>query len=223
VKLRTLLFSTTAISTLCVAPALAADLPTKAPAPAALFSWTGFYVGGNLGGVWGRSTVSEDVFLVGSFTNNPSGVIGGFQAGYNWQAGNLVYGVEADIALSSAEQTTDLGGGFFHRSSLSGLSTLRGRIGIAMSPTLLYLTGGAAFAWLKHEQVDFSGTASRGSTAWGWTIGAGIEHAFANRWSIKAEYLYTRFNDTTGPSPVGYVYRFNDANSVARVGINYRF
>ena len=229
-KLRTLLFSSTAISALCVAPAFAADLPAKAPAPAALFNWSGFYVGANVGGLWGRSEVADDPSaafgLVGpGSTNTPSGVIGGVQIGYNWQAGNLVYGVEADLNLASASQSVDLfpPGGFFHNSSLSGLATLRGRIGIALSPTLLYVTGGAAYGWLKNEQVNIFTTATDRGNAWGWTLGAGIEHAFANRWSVKVEYLYTQFPDATVGDGFGYVFRFKDSYQVVRGGINYRF
>ena len=229
-----LLAGTSLLALTAAQPALAADAPLYkgSPPAVALFNWTGFYVGGNLGGVWGRSEVSDDpsavIGLAGAgYTNSPAGVIGGLQIGYNWQAGNLVYGVEADIAAASASQSTDLfpPNGYFHNSSLSGLATLRGRIGIAMSPTLLYLTGGAALGWLKNEQVNpgVLNTTGRASTAWGWTIGGGIEHAFARNWSVKAEYLYTQFADATVADGNGYVFRFKDAYQTARLGINYRF
>lgn len=233
-KLRTLL-STTAISALSVASALAADAPVKAP-PAAVFSWTGFYVGGNIGGVWGQSSFTDESGLYGpvgaAYNNDLSGVIGGFQAGYNWQAGNLILGLETDINLSSAKKDTGIvfGGGLVDTqgSQLTALGTLRGRIGVAMERTLVYATGGAAHAWLKNEIVDtffFPPNASRSSTAWGWAVGGGIEHAFGNKWSAKIEYLYARFasESVTVPPPASYVFRFADAVSVLRVGINYRF
>ena len=155
-------------------------------------------------------------------------MIGGFQAGYNWQAGNLVYGLEADIAFASARSETDLFGGgvVIHRSSLSALGTFRGRIGFAMDRTLIYATGGAAYAWLNHELTDngFAFTVSRSSPAWGWTAGAGIEHAFGNNWSARIEYLYAQFPGQSVTDPgTGYTFNFRDQVSVARAGINFRF
>ena len=194
-----------------------------------VFNWTGFYVGGNVGGAWGQSSVNEPAAIYGAttFTNNLSGIIGGFQAGYNWQAGNLVYGLETDIAFTSAKRDTDIFAGFvFHRSSLTALGTFRGRVGVAMGPTLLYATGGAAYAWLKHEFTDngFPFTASRSSPSWGWTAGGGIEHAFGNNWSAKIEYLYAHFPNQTVTDPTsGYTFTFRDSVSVVRTGINFRF
>ncbi len=240
-KLKTLL-STTAVSALSLAPALAADVQVKAPL--LLFTWTGFYAGANVGGVWARSSVTDAGGLLGplltplprTYGHTYSGVIGGLQVGYNWQTGSLVYGLEADIDFSSAKKSTDLlpltaPGNEFHRSSLSALGTLRGRIGVALDRTLLYATGGVAYGWLRNQFVDvflaFPATtiATRGSSAWGWTAGGGIEHAFGNNWSVKVEYLHVRFAneaDTIFPG-INYLFKFKDSASIARAGINYRF
>src|SRR5687768_7315434 len=101
------------------APSMAADMPLKAPpatAIAAVYNWTGFYLGGHVGYGWGRSTLNDvDNFCLGiSNCPNPpdrynfDGIVGGVQAGYNWQTGNLVFGVEADFSFSGIDEKTPL-------------------------------------------------------------------------------------------------------------------
>jgi outer membrane immunogenic protein len=222
VKLRTLLFSSTAISALCVAPAVAQPV----------FSWTGFYVGGNLGGVWAQSSRFDEnnwLLAAGSTADlNRSGVIGGFQAGYNWQTSNLVFGLEGDLAFASASKSAPVipGPPDTYSAQLSALGTIRGRVGLAFDRSLLYVTGGVAFASLKNELVSssFGFTASRNTTPTGWTIGGGAEYAFGVNWTAKVEYLYAQFpTDTVTVAGFGYRFRFNDSVSVVRAGINYRF
>src|SRR5271166_3433873 len=105
--MKRLLLASAAVAALA-APAFAADLPvaypTKAPAYVAAYNWTGFYVGVNLGGAWARNTNTDTFFNaagvpvgINSSSSTNSGVIGGGQIGYNWQTGNLVFGLEADI------------------------------------------------------------------------------------------------------------------------------
>jgi outer membrane immunogenic protein len=217
------ILSGTVFSALAAAPAFA-----QAP----IFNWTGFYAGANLGGAWGNSSYTETTGgYIGpaSSSNSPSGVIGGLQAGYNWQSGNGVFGLETDIDFSSAGESATRTGvtSATHNSKLTALGTLRARAGIAADRTLFFVTGGAAYGRLKNEIVDptFVFTTRRDSSQWGWVAGGGIEHAFAHNWSAKVEFLHARFGADTfsGVSGFGYIFRFKDSVSVARAGINYRF
>jgi outer membrane immunogenic protein len=229
----------------------AADLPArpayKAPALApAPWSWTGFYVGANVGAVWGRSSVSDDPnspsgpwignTAPGTADANHTGVIGGLQAGYNWQFASLVLGLEGDISFSSLDRTVCVSPIKIapdcdnYKSQLSALGTARGRIGWAFDRLLVYGTGGAAFASLKDEynSPDAPFTASSRTDVAGWTAGGGLEYAFADHWTARAEYLHVGFPDRSSivgiPSTTfAYGFIFKDSLDIARVGINYKF
>jgi outer membrane immunogenic protein len=165
-------------------------------------SWVGPYIGGNIGYGWG------------DMTNNPakpSGVLGGIQAGYNWQSGALVFGVEGDLQINGADDTFAP-----WKFSNPWFGTARGRIGYAFNNILLYGTGGLAFGGLKGENYFLS----ESHTGLGWTLGVGAEVALTQNWSAKIEYLYVDLSDRnfsiTGRSNG---YEFN----TLRVGVNYRF
>lgn len=165
-------------------------------------SWMGPYIGGNLGYGWG------DVSNSGT---NPSGVLGGIQGGYNYQSGQLVVGIEADLQLNSADDTFAA-----WKFSNPWFGTVRGRLGYAVNNVLLYGTGGLAFGTLKTE---FGGV-SESQTSAGWTIGVGAEYAINQNWSAKIEYLYVDLGEKnfllTG---LPHDYQF----STVRLGVNYRF
>ncbi|MDI4663363.1 porin family protein [Xanthobacter autotrophicus] len=185
------------------APAVAADLSGRYPAPyvqpVAAFTWTGFYIGANAGYGWG-STVNSD----------PGGFIGGVQAGYNFQfASPFVLGIEADFNLSGLSA-----GGY----SLNYLGTVRGRLGWAFDRFLVYSTGGLAYGQGSLEILGLSSN----STQTGWTIGAGAEMAFDRNWSARAEYLYVDLGSATYPTVIGPVESGINAN-ILRAGVNYRF
>jgi outer membrane immunogenic protein len=231
-----------------IGAAAAADLPanmvTKAPPAAPGLNWTGFYGGVNVGGSWGHQRVSLNDATTGTrlLSNSPglNGVIGGGQIGYNWQPFNRpwVFGVEADIQGSG--QKSD--GSFFvaglaapgivYQEGLDWFGTLRGRIGWAMgerSNWLPYITGGLAYG-----QGTISGNGTAGgvpvafnttSTYAGWVLGGGVEWAFWDRWSAKAEYLYVDFG--RGPAiPLTPMLNINAGrmiDNIGRVGVNYHF
>jgi outer membrane immunogenic protein len=219
-----LLWGASALILMSAGTASAADLAaryTKAPAyvPAAVYNWTGFYIGLNAG--YGFSQ-DENVRSVGqaapnianilggarpgSVDVNNDGFIGGGQIGYNWQyGGNWVAGLEADIAYTDFRKTESvttialngvdrLNNNFDNK--LEYLGTVRGRVGYAFDRTLVYATGGLAYGEVKNG-ADFFGAAGQlqftghnSETKTGFTAGAGIEHAFAVNWTAKAEYLY---------------------------------
>jgi outer membrane immunogenic protein len=203
---RTLLCSAALAIALAASPALAADFgvrPAYGVAPAyGPFTWTGFYVGANLGYAWGTITNAN---------LNHSGFAGGVQGGYNWQAQNIVFGGEADLQLSSAE---DSAGAF--KFSNPWFGTLRGRVGYAMNNILVYATGGFAYGG---GEVDV-GAASESHTAFGWTVGGGLEVALTPHWSAKAEYLYV---DLTGQNYAVTGFSHEVQTNVLRLGGNYRF
>jgi len=190
------------------ASAKAADLnygqraPYTVNQPLNAYSWAGPYLGANLGYEWG------------SVNNNPakpSGFVGGVQAGYNFQTGPWVFGVEGDIQAAGADDTFAP-----WKFSNPWFGTLRGRAGYAFSNVLFYGTAGLAFGELRAQ--TFGWTESH--TSAGWTIGAGAEVGFAPNWSAKLEYLYIDLSTSqfaiTGVSN-GY------SASVVRAGVNYHF
>jgi outer membrane immunogenic protein len=237
---KTALLTTASIGVLILASgAQAADLTRpvyKAPiAPPPSWTWTGFYLGGTLGGVVGHDSVTNDpassnnAFLASPISTNSAGVIGGLEAGYNWQISQIVLGVEADVSWSSLKQSnTAVGSTDTFTSRLDMLSTIRGRLGWAFDRTLLYGTGGVAFADLKDQLADsgFLFTATPSSNLTGWTAGGGIEYAFTDHWTAKAEYLHIGFSgmrtamDSNG---TGYIFDYKDKLDIGRVGINYKF
>lgn len=207
-----------------VTAAGAADLgPYKPynPPPAAVVDygepsiWQGAYVGVNGGYGW-----------VDSGLNQPDGWFGGGQLGYNWQHNRLVFGVEADI--QGADMNDSVGfigpGGFSTAvTDINWFSTLRGRVGLASGPALIYATGGVAFADIDTAMAFGNGTSvSDHGVNTGYVVGAGVEWAFAPRWSMKAEYLYMDFGDQTLAGTGGVAVVDTDAQTM-RVGLNYKF
>jgi outer membrane immunogenic protein len=192
-------------------PAMAADLPSRkeAPvylAPAPVYSWTGFYVGAEFGGQWGNNSTS----LVNNFTANTlattgsyntSGVVGGGLIGYNYQINQFVLGVEADLTGSSNQgrfSTTNALGFSASQNSQYGFGAgVRGRLGWAIDRTLIYATGGWAYETIDQSysnpfinnflQQKISTDRS------GYTIGGGVEYAFAPNWSGRLEYRWTDY------------------------------
>jgi outer membrane immunogenic protein len=221
--------------------ASAADLYVKAP-PLPVFSWTGFYVGGNFGAGFGTTTATDIlatnglpwVVNGGQWHNKSVGFTAGGQAGYNWQVGSLVLGVEGDIGylglVGSGQYpfltttTVDTHGGLF--------STARGRLGYAFDHLLVYGTGGWFGADVGSTVNQSTGviihTSSTGFQS-GWTAGGGLEWAFAPNWSFKGEYLHydvgtTQIGGTfSGGGAAIQFFNIKNTGDMVRTGINYRF
>jgi outer membrane immunogenic protein len=165
-------------------------------------SWAGFYLGGNLGYAWGS---------VANSPTKPSGFVGGVQAGYNFNNGPFVFGLEGDIQVTGADDTFAP-----WKFSNPWFGTIRGRAGYAFSNVLFFGTGGIAFGELR--ATTFGLTESH--TNAGWTLGAGAEMALDLNWRAKIEYLYVDLannNFVVTGAPNGY--RFG----LIRAGVNYRF
>jgi outer membrane immunogenic protein len=222
-----------AVAALTVATAVAAqaaDLPTKKEAPPPIFvpppfTWTGFYVGLNAGGIWSSGSRSATLYapatetfltgaLPGGLGSQGGGFIGGGQAGYNWQTGAFVLGVETDFQGTTLSKTRDIVGPSFlvpaplsesdfftlhSKASLDWLGTTRARVGFVATPDnrlLIYATGGVAYAGGSANFNFFDNatgafwSGSPSSSRVGWTVGGGVEYALTNNWTIRGEYLY---------------------------------
>ena len=186
----------------------AADMNYGARAPYTVnqplnsYSWAGPYLGVNLGYAWGS---------VQNNPTKPSGFEGGVQAGYNWQSGPVVFGVEGDLQATGANETFAP-----WKFSNPWFGTVRGRVGYAFSNIMFFGTGGLAFGELRGETFGLSETHTRA----GWTVGAGTEFGLVKNWTAKIEYLYVDLNNsnfTITGVPNGY--RFG----VVRAGVNYHF
>ncbi|KRR18187.1 hypothetical protein CQ14_25005 [Bradyrhizobium lablabi] len=215
--MKKILLTTTGLIALGMAPAVAADLAarpyTKAPAAAiAINNWSGFYLGA-MGGY-----AQENSSGIGTL----SGGFAGGTAGYNWQMGNVVLGLEADAAWADIGTTLGVPGIASLDYTIRSMGTVRGRVGYAFDQVLIYGTGG--YAWSDNRLTATAaglGSVSDSRFHSGWTVGAGVEVMFAPKWSVKAEYLYKSLEGGTylaGTFPVGTI----NLNSV-QVGVNYHF
>jgi opacity protein-like surface antigen len=233
---------TTALSLLALeGAARAADLP---PAPQLLPLeaepvWSGFYAGLNVGGGFGSSRNSFSIagFGLPSFNTPLTGVVGGGEAGYNWQTGPWVLGLEANFDGSglrgsrTAPCLPPLCGALAatYSQNLAWFGTLRPRIGYAFGNWLFYATGGGALGEVGTNATaalgSFIATDNRSQTRGGWTLGGGVEVEIARGWSAKIEYFYLDLGNRTTAylsiPPISNTSRL-DAN-VITAGVNYHF
>jgi outer membrane immunogenic protein len=236
--------------------AFAADLPSRAPPPVYLppppiFTWTGIYIGGQIGYAWGNGANNfngfDPFFDSGTFLNSsvggtPNGVIGGAHVGYNYQINQWVLGLEGTVDGTSLSNTAVAvfpdGSNLQANSTADIQGSIRGRLGIAWDRALIYATGGVAFGGFN-TNVSLNGTGPAGtpfsangsvsSTRTGWTVGGGIDYAVTNNWWIFAEYRYTNFGSISennfGTLPGGFV--LNGSRQIqqnqVQVGFSYKF
>jgi outer membrane immunogenic protein len=206
-----------AAATQAAAADLPRQMPVKAPAYVApYYNWSGFYLGINGGYAFGTSNWSG----VGNSSFNANGGLIGGTAGYNWQIGQAVVGLEGDGDWSGVSGSGNCTIGC--QTSTNWLSTVRGRLGYAADRWLPFVTGGAAFGDIKQSVPGFTGS---DQTNVGWTAGAGVEFAISGPWTAKLEYLYVDL----GSANCGVSCGFSSGESaslkenIVRAGINYRF
>lgn len=222
----------------CGTTALAADLAAPAPitvVPVAEtpFTWAGAYFGAAIGYGWG-STSHEYIGGPGdgapSGNSDPDGVLGGVYAGYNFQWDAVVLGVEGDI------EAADLSGSYSNSNGITSTgsadmtwdASIRARIGAAFGRSLLYATGGVAFAGYDFEGGPLPKPACCGYSdiLTGWTVGGGWDFAITSRWITRVEYRYTDYGSTSGklkPTFPGTKMRTENTTSVVRLGVAYKF
>jgi len=240
----------TAVTALLVgmsAGAQAADLGRppapayKAPAYVApVFSWTGFYLGGNLGAGWSNGTVTDTLLGVNwSGNNNNATFVGGGQVGVNYQINSFVLGIEGDFDWfannNNSATVTAFGETVTGSNNGRWLTTLTGRLGYAFDHVLLYGKGGGAWVGSNNFTVTNVATGSsvsfsNNNTNTGWTAGGGLEYAFANNWTARVEYDYVGLDNASFTVPAtfpvihGDVFTTHNRNiQMVTVGINYLF
>jgi len=228
------LLATTALVAL-TGSAFAADLPSrKGPPvyvpPVPVFTWTGVYIGGQIGYAWDRDYTIPYVAGVATpalgYGWSPSGVVGGAHIGYNYQVAQFVFGLEGDVEGSSLNSSVapTLIPGYTNGVNVPIQGSVRGRAGFAVDRALFFATGGAAFASIR-EQYFFVTPLTLSSARVGWTVGGGIEYAVTNNWTIRGEYLYTdygRWTDFPTITP-GTGWRQHLRENAVKFGFSYKF
>jgi outer membrane immunogenic protein len=227
-------FAALAVTSQAFAADLAARTPapvyTKAPVLPSAFDWSGFYVGGHLGYDWGRTRVVDNGVLTESSVPM-NGIIGGALAGYNWQLGSFVYGLEGDVGFSNL-----IGHGIVvapppppppvvlppnqYKVDFSG--NIRGRIGYAVLPqTLLYAAGGLALA--NFDFRENGGPTGASNLLTGWTVGAGIDQAFTRNFIGRLEYLYADYGHKDFTIAPGDIYNIGFKSQIVRGALIWKF
>jgi outer membrane immunogenic protein len=207
--------------------AVAADLSRRPPPPVVkappayptIYNWTGLYFGANGGFAWGTSKWDS----TGDF--DVKGGLAGGTLGFNWQTGQLVYGLEGDFDWSNIKGTTNANCPAGCETKISWLSTVRGRLGLGFDRVMPYVTGGLALGNIK---ASVPGEPGKSDTNAGWTAGGGLEVALWGNWSGKAEYLYVDLGKmdcgiSCGGGPAFTTDNVTFTSHIVRGGINYRF
>jgi outer membrane immunogenic protein len=227
-----------AFSSLClVATAVgAADLKVKRPppepgffVPAPAYSWTGYYIGGYVGGAHGLWTV--DFFRNnnhGHAEEGFDGVAAGIYGGYNYQlVNNFVLGVEADVGFTSAKQSNNIFDNDTSLAKINAIGSVRGRLGYAFDRLLFYGTAGVAFANITNEIQK--GRNAGEEVVWddqfriGFAVGGGAEYAFTNNLIGRVEYLYNNFGTVTLLNQDQNRAEFRNELHLLRAGLSYKF
>jgi outer membrane immunogenic protein len=240
---KVLLVTASLIALGAAAPAVAADLAarpyTKAPPMiAAVYDWSGFYIGAN--GGWGSSRKCWDAVTgAGAFIANEGchdatgGTVGG-QVGYRWQSGTWVFGVEGqgNWADFSGDNVSLAFPGTRIHSKVDAFGLITGQVGWAANNVLFYVKGGAAVTGDKYRINTAVGNAllasSNDDTRWGGVVGVGLEYGFAPNWSVGIEYdhLFMQDRTTTFTTPGGAFFsneRIRQDVDLVTARINYRF
>lgn len=207
--------------------AAAADLgmrpaPSPAYAPVAVYNWSGVNVGLHGGYLWGDAELSGFAPGVPDFSMD-SGFFG-IQLGYQWQSGAWVFGAETDLSFANAD-----GSGFYTTgegisANLDWFGTVRGKVGYAFDRVLVYGTGGLAFGRIEAEEnfpAPDSGSVDK--TKFGWTLGAGIDWAFAQNWSAGLEYRHMDFGSVNFTPTYFGAGDIDVTTDSVRLNLNYRF
>jgi opacity protein-like surface antigen len=227
--------------------ATASAMPLKAPAAAAPMNWTGFYVGGHLGGGASDGRWSDPFgptpgiggtvnFAGFGDTTHGTGPLGGGQIGANWQTGHWVLGIQGDLSGADlrGENTCFSGlGGINCQHIINAIGTVAGRVGFAWDRSLVYGKAGGAWTNTSYNLIGFTnalalGNGSASVNAGGWVLGAGLEYALTNNWTTVAEYNHIGIGSTTVPFPTVALVNAQNISvkqsiDLFKLGVNYKF
>jgi outer membrane immunogenic protein len=245
------LLGSVALSLSLATPVMAADMPVKAaPAPAvvAVYNWSGFYFGGHVGGLRGQKDWAfvdvGGVPLAPPFPvtgHSVSGLIGGGQVGFNWQTGNIVFGVEAEGSWTDADGRSICPNPTARcESEMRWLASVAGRLGYAWNNVLLYAKGGWAWAedryFVRFPAAPALDEQTGNQKRSGWTVGFGTEIGLGSyfsflgpNWSVKGEYMFADLGDKTATFTriaTGALVeraRVDQQVHTFKFGVNYRF
>jgi outer membrane immunogenic protein len=228
--MKKVLLASVAFAAMSSSASLAADLRRPLPPPVVpiavplAYNWSGFYIGAHGGGAWGDHCFNN--LTVAGGCHDGSGWVGGGQIGFNWQSGQWVFGLEfsgSAVGLDGSHTHPVLGR---FESDVGGLFLFTGRLGIAWSNVLAYVTGGGAWVHTSHTFTPpLLGSATVDAERWGWTIGAGLEFGFAQNWSLALQYnlihLDERSTNFTVQNPI--TVNVDQKVNLLTARLNYRF
>jgi len=194
-------------------------------------SWEGAYLGAQVGYGWGRDNIHDEERSSPGFSDysdhfSLDGATGGIFIGCNWQDGPWVFGTEGDAELSGVNGDNRAWPfGTNMTAEIAGQISLRGRLGYEVDDSVLYATGGLALGDIETHYYDGSAQDHYSNWQAGWTVGAGIEHAFSPEWVGRIEYRYADFGrvtDWTRNTDFGWNEHNDITENAVRVGIAYR-
>jgi outer membrane immunogenic protein len=212
---------------------LSAPVYTKAPVVAnPAYDWSGFYLGGHVGHIWGKSRVTDNGVLTesGAPTN---GAVGGILTGYNWQSGPLLLGVEGDIGWSNAEghgtpipPPAPAPVAAPNTYKLEWDSHIVGKAGFALDRWSIFATGGVAIAGFSFQQgvlptEPLANSISK--TYVGFSVGAGVEYAFTQNLLGRLQYIYDDFGSQDYTAVDGGAYNVKLTDQTLRGALSWKF
>jgi outer membrane immunogenic protein len=232
--MKRILFTTVSLGALALASqASAADLAVyrKAPpATPAVYDWSGFYIGGFGGYAFGNQNLNNALGAAGfaNFTANweTHGAFGGGEIGYNWQSGDLVFGLEADGAATAIRGNDNFALGSNDANQLNWVGSVRARGGITVDRLMLFFTGGWAFGDIEHTNTNPGvGVDKFTSYRSGLTAGGGMAYAITNNLIGKVEYRYYDLGTYQRLAPTNGALPYSVANTYSTVllGLDYKF
>lgn len=228
---RLLLASTSTLA--LVGFAAAADLPVTPP-PVPIFTWTGVYIGGQIGYAWAKDngnlsnqgplggTIVPSAFV--SSTSNSQGVLGGAHMGYNWQINQWVLGLEGEVDGTSLRKTVLPVSYVSSTTNLFIQGSILGRLGYAFDRVLVYATGGGTYGAIHNSYNVLGQVGSFPTARSGWTVGGGIAYAVNDNWSVRAEYRFSNFGFFYDTPIVYFISQTHHwTENQVKVGFSYKF
>jgi len=215
-----LLASVAALGIVAAGAASAADLPSRkgpvvAPVYVPVFTWTGFYIGANAGYGWGNVNAGNSFNGRTVTIGNTDGFVGGGQIGYNYQMGQFVLGLEADLQAADLSTGSNV---FGDRVKTDYYGTVRARVGVAFDRFMPYVTGGWAYGNVK-TTIGGLGSTDKSHTG-GYALGAGLEYAVTNNIIAGVEYMYVDLGEKT---VLNSGVKIGNDFSVVRARLSYKF